>query len=162
MLDGDLLTSPVEQVLLDLGAQGATGCLYVLDGAAEEAEVYLRDGLVYSVFVPGRRPLLGSRLMSSGELAPESLAEALEIQRSELQGWRLGELLVHLGLRRPRGRRVLRQRAARRHARRPAPWQADTWRFRKGKKTRQDVAPPQDVPDLLQRLRDAPCELGAT
>ena len=25
MLDGDLLTSPVEQVLLDLGAQGATG-----------------------------------------------------------------------------------------------------------------------------------------
>ena len=59
MLDGDLLTSPVEQVLLDLGAQGATGCLYVTSRAEEEAEVYLRDGLVYAVFVPGRRPLLG-------------------------------------------------------------------------------------------------------
>ena len=31
MLDSDLLTSPLEQVLLDLGAQGSTGCLYVTD-----------------------------------------------------------------------------------------------------------------------------------
>ena len=96
MLDGDLLTRTVESVLLDLAAQGATGCLTVTAPTASEAEVYLRDGLVYSVSVPGRRPLLGVRLMSSGALAPEALAEALEIQRTELQGWRLGELLVHL------------------------------------------------------------------
>ena len=39
-------------------------------------------------------------LMWLGELITEqgmSLAEALEVQRTELQGWRLGELLVHLG-----------------------------------------------------------------
>src|SRR3954462_5773770 len=90
MLDGDLLTSPVEQVLLDLGAQGATGCLYVTSRADEDAEVYLRDGLVYAVVVPARRPLVGPRLPPSGGLAPESLAEALEIQRSELLGLLLG------------------------------------------------------------------------
>ena len=39
----------------------------------------------------------GSKLVSSGALAPEALADALEAQRTELQGWRLGELLVHLG-----------------------------------------------------------------
>src|SRR3954453_11203866 len=153
MLDGDLLTSPVEQVLLDLGAQGATGCLYVTSRAEEEAEVYLRDGLVYAVFVPGRRPLLGSRLTSSGELAPESLAEALEIQRSELQGWRLGELLVHLGY---VDRNVVESFVSEQLVDMLVDllsWEADTWRFRKAKKTRQDVAPPQGVPDLLQRLR---------
>ena len=153
MLDGDLLTSPVEQVLLDLGAQGATGCLYVTSRAEEDAEVYLRDGLVYAVFVPGRRPLLGSRLTSSGELAPESLAEALEIQRSELQGWRLGELLVHLGY---VDRNVVESFVSEQLVDMLVDllsWEADTWRFRKAKKTRQDVAPPQGVPDLLQRLR---------
>src|SRR3954454_20711241 len=158
MLDGDLLTSPVEQVLLDLGAQGATGCLYVTSRAEEEAEVYLRDGLVYAVFVPGRRPLLGSRLTSSGELAPESLAEALEIQRSELQGWRLGELLVHLGY---VDRGVVESFVSEQLADMLVDllqWRADTWRFRKGKKTRQDVAPPQAVPELLQRLRERAVE----
>jgi hypothetical protein len=158
MLDGDLLTSPVEQVLLDLGAQGATGCLYVVGGEDDEAEVYLRDGLVYAVFVPGRRPLLGSRLTSSGELAPESLAEALEIQRTELQGWRLGELLVHLGY---VDRGVVESFVSEQLADMLVDllqWRADTWRFRKGKKTRQDVAPPQAVPELLQRLRQRAVE----
>ena len=49
--------------------------------------------------------MLGVRLMSRGALTPEALAEALEIQRTELQGWRLGELLVHLGYVEPRSSR---------------------------------------------------------
>ena len=97
MPEGALLTNTVEAALVDLAASRATGCLVVRDQEGDEAEVYLRDGEVYSVMVPGRRVMLGVRLMSSGALTPEALAEALEIQRTELQGWRLGELLVHLG-----------------------------------------------------------------
>ena len=153
MLDSDLLTSPLEQVLLDLGAQGSTGCLYVTDVNGEDAEVYLRDGLVYSVFVPGRRPLLGSRLMSSGSLAPETLAEALEIQRTELQGWRLGELLVYLGF---VDREVVESFVSEQLVDMLMDllrWPVAQWKFRKNKKARQDVAPPQEVHNLLGELR---------
>ncbi len=153
MLDSDLLTSPLEQVLLDLGAQGSTGCLYVTDAGGEDAEVYLRDGLVYSVFVPGRRPLLGSRLMSSGSLAPETLAEALEIQRTELQGWRLGELLVYLGF---VDREVVESFVSEQLVDMLMDllrWPVANWKFRKNKKARQDVAPPQEVHTLLGELR---------
>src|SRR3954451_4158269 len=153
MLDSDLLTSPLEEVLLDLGAQESSGCLYVTDSGGEDAEVYLRDGLVYSVYVPGRRPMLGSRLTSSGALAPETLAEALEIQRSELQGWRLGELLVYLGF---VGREVVEAFVSEQVVDMLMDllgWEVATWKFRKNKKARQDVAPPQGVPDLLAELR---------
>src|SRR5665213_2595581 len=153
MLDSDLLTSPLEQVLLDLGAQGSTGCLYVTDVSGEDAEVYLRDGLVYSVYVPGRRPLLGSRLMSSGSLAPETLAEALEIQRTELQGWRLGELLVYLGF---VDREVVESFVSEQLVDMLMDllrWPVANWKFRKNKKARQDVAPPQEVHSLLGELR---------
>ena len=153
MLDSDLLTSPLEQVLLDLGAQGSTGCLYVTDVHGEEAEVYLRDGLVYSVFVPGRRPLLGSRLTSSGSLAPETLAEALEIQRTELQGWRLGELLVYLGF---VDREVVESFVSEQMVDMLMDllrWPVASWKFRKNKKARQDVAPPQEAHSLLGELR---------
>ena len=95
--EGALLTNTVEAALLDLAESRSTGCLVVRDQEGDEAEVFLRDGQVYAVSVPGRRVMLGVRLMSSGALTPEALAEALEIQRTELQGWRLGELLVHLG-----------------------------------------------------------------
>ena len=86
----------VDSVLLELASQRATGCLTLTEPEGEQSSVWFRDGLVYAVSVPGRRPLLGVRLMSSGALTPEALAEALEVQRTELQGWRLGELLVHL------------------------------------------------------------------
>ena len=97
MLKGDLATTPLPDVLRQLADGAATGCLNILDGAGETAKVYLRGGRVYAVVAPGKRPALGARLVSSGALGPEALAEALEAQRTELQGWRLGELLVHLG-----------------------------------------------------------------
>ncbi len=138
MLDGDLLTNQVEQVLLDLGAQRATGCLTVLDAAAEEAEVYLKEGLVYSVDVPGRRPRLGAALVSMGALAPEARDEALEIQRRELQGWRLGELLIHLGFSdRSAVESVVSEQLVAMLSDLLG-WDVDTWRFRKNKKARQD------------------------
>ena len=55
MPQGDLLTGTVESVLHDLAAKSATGCLLVRDQEGDEAEVFLRDGQIYAVFVPGRR-----------------------------------------------------------------------------------------------------------
>ena len=92
-----VMTSAVEQVLVELGEAAASGCLTVTDAAGEQAEVFFKDGSIYSVFVPGRRVQLGARLIAAGDLSPEALVSALDVQTNELQGWRLGELLVHLG-----------------------------------------------------------------
>ena len=154
MPQGDLLTGTVESVLHDLAAKSATGCLLVRDQEGDEAEVFLRDGQIYAVFVPGRRTMLGVRLMSSGALTPEALAEALEIQRTELQGWRLGELLVHLGY---VDLAVVEQFVVEHLKDALADllgWPVDSWKFRKGKKTRQDIAPPTPVDSLLDDLHD--------
>ena len=107
-----VMASTVEQVLVELGEKRATGCLTVTDPAGEQAEVYFKDGSIYSVFVPGRRAQLGARLIASGDLSPEALASALDVQTNELQGWRLGELLVHLGYVERCGGRGVRHRAA--------------------------------------------------
>src|SRR3954464_10867960 len=97
MLKGDLTATPLAPLLLQLADEVATGCLHISDAEGDEALIYFKTGLVYAVSVPGRRPQLGAKLVSSGALAPEALADALEAQRTELQGWRLGELLVHMG-----------------------------------------------------------------
>jgi len=70
-------TARVDSLLLELASQEATGCLTITEPEGEQATVWFRDGDVYAVSVPGRRPLLGVRLMSSGVLTPEALAEAL-------------------------------------------------------------------------------------
>ena len=97
MLKGELATTSVDAILRQLGDGVASGCLHIADGDGDAAKVYLRGGQIYAVQLPGRLTQLGARLVSSGALGPEGLAEALEAQRTELQGWRLGELLVHLG-----------------------------------------------------------------
>ncbi len=154
MPEGALLTNTVEAALLDLAAASSTGCLVVRDQEGDEAEVYLRDGEVYAVMVPGRRVMLGVRLMSRGALTPEALAEALEIQRTELQGWRLGELLVHLGY----VELAVVEEFVVEHLKDALAdllgWPVSAWKFRKNKKTRQDVAPPTAVVSLLDELRD--------
>jgi hypothetical protein len=151
--EGALLTHTVEAVLQDLAASGATGCLLVRDQEGDEAEVFLRDGEVYAVSVPGRRVMLGVRLMSRGALTPEALAEALEIQRTELQGWRLGELLVHLGY----VELSVVEEFVVEHLKDALAdllgWPVAAWKFRKNKKTRQDVAPPTPVAALFDELR---------
>ena len=97
--------------------------------------------------------MLGVRLMSRGALTPEALAEALEIQRTELQGWRLGELLVHLGY----VELSVVEEFVVEHLKDALTdllgWPVTAWKFRKNKKTRQDVAPPTPVAELFDDLR---------
>ena len=151
-VDGLLTSASLEEVLRDLSRQSATGCLVVRDPAGDDAEVFLKDGKVYAVAVPGRRAMLGARLMSSGALSPDALADALEIQRNELQGWRLGELLVHLGYvdREVVEALVVEQLQDSLGELLARPYASS--KFRRGRKTRQDVAPPSTVPALLDEL----------
>jgi hypothetical protein len=154
MLKGDLTSTPLAPLLLQLAEDLSTGCLHVSDAEGDEALIYYKNGLVYAVSVPGRRPQLGAKLVSSGALAPEALADALEAQRTELQGWRLGELLVHLGyVDQPVVEAFVKEQVH------DALWDLirwtdGRWKFRKTEKTREDVAPPMLVADLLANLRE--------
>src|SRR3954465_14473076 len=161
MLKGDLTATPLAPLLLQLADESATGCLHISDAEGDEALIYFKSGLVYAVSVPGRRPQLGAKLVSSGALAPEALADALEAQRSELQGWRLGELLVHLGyVDQPVVEAFVKEQVH------DALWDLIRWdegrcRFRTNEKTREDVAPPMLVADLLSDLRERGAEWEA-
>ena len=161
MLKGDLTSTPFAPLLISLAEEDSTGCLHISDAEGDEALIYFRTGLVYAVTVPGRRPQLGAKLVSSGALAPEALAEALEAQRTELQGWKLGELLVHLGyVDQPVVEAFVKEQVN------DAIWDLirwteGRWRFRKGEKTREDVAPPMAVTELLTTLRERGVEWEA-
>ncbi len=149
MLKGGLETEPLRSILIELGESKATGCLQVNDPRGEEGLIYLKDGLVYSVSVSNLRPALGARLLSSGTLTPDALADAMEAQRFELRGWRLGELLVHLG--------YVEQSVVERYVDEQVndgfaallSWPIGTWKFRNGRRTREDIAPSRNVADLL-------------
>ncbi|MDX6218189.1 MAG: hypothetical protein QOG99_3773 [Frankiales bacterium] len=152
MLKGDLVTTPLPAVLRQLADGVVSGCLHVDDGVGGTAKVFLRGGQVYSVQVPGRRPQLGARLVSSGALGPEALAEALEAQRTELQGWRLGELLVHLGyVDQPIVESFVHEQL-REQTSDLMRWPTGSWKFRVNERTREDVAPPTSVEELLESV----------
>ena len=153
VLKGELTTTPIEVALSSLADEQATGCLHVVDDVGSEALIYLKAGLVYAVSVPGQRPQLGARLISSNALVPENLAEALEAQRTELQGWRLGELLVHLGFVEQDVVEAFVQEQVRDGLTDLLAWTSGRWRFRKGEKTREDVAPPTPWAQLLDQVR---------
>jgi hypothetical protein len=161
MQKGDLTSTPLAPLLLSLADEETTGCLHISDAEGDEALIYFKAGLVYAVSVPGRRPQLGAKLVSSGALAPEALAEALDAQRTELQGWKLGELLVHLGyVDQPVVEAFVKEQVN------DAVWDLirwteGRWRFRKNEKTREDVAPPMAVTELLTTLRDRGIEWEA-
>ncbi len=151
MRKGDLGSTPLAMVLRSLADDRATGCLHVSRGE-DEALVHLSAGLVYAVSVPGRRTQLGARLVSSGALSPEALASALDAQREDMAGWRLGELLVHLG--------YVDQDVVDGFVREQLHdamwdllhWQEGSWKFRAGEQTQQDLVP-MTVEELLAAVQ---------
>ncbi|MEO6714046.1 MAG: DUF4388 domain-containing protein [Mycobacteriales bacterium] len=152
VLKGDLATTPFDAVITDLAAPEYLGCLHVEGPDGDEALVYFKSGAIYSVFLPGRRPQLGARLISSGALAPEALEEALEAQATELQGWRLGELLVHLGFVEADVVQAFSVEQVRDACFELSRWNSGKWKFRKNEKTREDIAAPVEVAGILDEL----------
>jgi len=149
---GDLVATGMVEVLEQLATDAATGCLHVAGPDGTEALVYLRTGEVYAMTVPGRRPQLGARLVSAGALAPDSLYEAVQAQHTELQGWRLSELLVHLGYVDQDVVEAFVVEQLHDCCTDLLDWTSGSWRFRAGERTRDDVAPATSVADLLARV----------
>lgn len=152
MLKGDLATTPFAAVITDLATSAAVGCLHVEGPDGDEALVYFKTGVIYSAYLPGRRPQLGARLISSGALAPEALEEALEAQATELQGWRLGELLVHLGFVEAEVVTSFGVEQVRDACFEMSRWDSGKWKFRKSEKTREDIAAPVEVAGILDEI----------
>ncbi len=101
---------------------------------------------------PAAGAQLGARLIASGDLSPEALTSALDVQTNELQGWRLGELLVHLGYVERAVVEAFVVEQLRDAMAALLEWPVAAHKFRKTKKTRQDVAPPMTVRELLSEV----------
>ncbi len=157
MLKGDLATTPLAGLLLTFAQDEVTGCLHVASDP-DEATVYFKHGDIYAVSIPGLRSKLGAKLVSSGALTPDALADALEAQRTELHGWKLGELLVHMGyVDQPVVEAFVKEQVD------EALWDLlrwvqGTWKFRVGQRTREDVAPPRQVTDLFGVMQERNAE----
>jgi hypothetical protein len=156
-------TLSLPDVLVALADVRATGCLRV-DAEPGNALVFLRDGQVYAATVPTERPPLGARLVDAGLLAEEDLAAALDAQHEELLvAWRLGELVVHLGM----ADRLAVERVVAALLLEDLDvllsWPVNGARFRPGVRTRQDVSPAVTIPALLDpvwRTLPDPEQLG--
>lgn len=147
-------TIDVEGVVLGLAAQEATGCLAIANGPGLEGLVWFRDGQVYAVSVPGRRPLLGVRLVTGGVITADQLNEALLLQRSQMSSSRLGEVLVHLGW---VNRRVVEAFVLEQQRDMLADllnWPVTSHHFRNGAVTRTDLSPFVEVSDLIFQARE--------
>ena len=74
MLKGELAATDVAAVLRLLADGAAGGCLHLSGACGEQAQVYLRGGLVYALHGPGERT---ARHGSTGALDPEALTDLL-------------------------------------------------------------------------------------
>ncbi|HEX3706138.1 MAG TPA: DUF4388 domain-containing protein, partial [Mycobacteriales bacterium] len=153
MLKGDLTSTSLATVLHDLAESSSSGALVLNHPDGDEAQIFMRSGLVCGLAATNRRSDLAAKLVSSGELAPEALAEALEAQRTDLAAWNLAELLVHLGY---VDEDVVQEFVVEQLHEALwdlMRWTEGRWKFRKNAKTREDIGPPVTVVDLLESLR---------
>src|SRR3954464_4999971 len=75
VLRGDLSSGPLGQLLAELAADSATGCLYVADPLGGETHGYLNEGALAAVRPAPARDLLGTRLVADGRLRADQLEE---------------------------------------------------------------------------------------
>ena len=138
--------------LLSAADHHATGELSTSLSDGDPAQVYVREGQVYGVVVRDGSRTLGERLVGAGALSAADLDFALEAQRHDVPGWRIGELLVHLGFVGPDQVKSclaeqMQEMLGWLLAQPPTPW-----RLRRGARTRAAFAPPIDVVWLLGAL----------
>lgn len=88
----------VESLLRDVGRTDGSGVLEVGHPDGSSSYVWVREGRIYALQVPGYRPALGIRLLSGGLVSPEQLSAAAVEQRERRPGQLIGEVLVGMGL----------------------------------------------------------------
>ena len=86
-----------ESLLRDLGQGGASGVLEISHPGDESSHVWVREGRIYAMQVPGYRPALGIRLLSGGLVSPEQLSAAAAEQRDHVPSHLIGQVLVAMG-----------------------------------------------------------------
>jgi hypothetical protein len=86
-----------EDLLLELGNREASGVLEIAHPGGEVSRVWVRQGGIYAMQVPGYRPALGIRLLSGGLVSPEQLSAAAAEQRERFPTHLIGQVLVALG-----------------------------------------------------------------
>ncbi|HVE76243.1 MAG TPA: DUF4388 domain-containing protein [Actinomycetota bacterium] len=95
-VEGDLAQVGVPAVFRAVANEARTGCL-TISRADAEARIYFHDGLAYHARMTGSGVKLGTRLISAGHLSEDNLRKALEVQKSEPEHRRLGEILIERG-----------------------------------------------------------------
>lgn len=93
---GELNGTSVRAQMNALAQRGGTGCLRVDPARGAATLLFLDAGRIYAVVVPGRRPSLGTRLVTAGVLDPETLFGVLDTQNAG-DNRRLGDMLVDEG-----------------------------------------------------------------
>lgn len=88
----------VESLLRDVGDTDGSGVLEVGHPDGSSSYIWVREGRIYALQVPGYRPALGIRLLSGGLVSPEQLSAAAVEQRERRPGQLIGEVLVGMGL----------------------------------------------------------------
>lgn len=161
-LRGDLADASPAELLSSFADQHASGCLAIEratrppggDPAADtSATLHLRNGSVYAATLAGGTFLVGTRLVTSHALAAAALAEALEAQRSDLAGWRLGEILVQLGHIHADIVEKISIEQVLEIATEVSTWRNGSWKFRSGERTRALLAHPLSAADLLRAVQ---------
>jgi hypothetical protein len=142
-------TLSLASALLAAVQERTTGQLSTTLGDGRTAKVFLDEGRVYAVFVREGGPTLGERLVANGTVSAHDVELALAAQRSDVPGWRVGELLVNLGYASAQAvRSTLAEQMAQMLGSLLAQPQA-SWRLRPGSRTRTSFATSLDVLPLL-------------
>src|SRR4051812_42451946 len=152
VLRGDLSSGPLGQLLAELAADSATGCLYVADPLGGETHVYLNEGDLDAVRPAPARDLLGARLVADGRLRSEQLDEVGVPADDRLPALaeRLlaGELLTRAELDSLALELALDTLDA------ACGWQSGPWRFRRRTRAALPLPAPTSVSDALAALHE--------
>ena len=145
-------TIGLASALLSAADERATGELSTVLPGGDPARIFIDQGQVYSVVVRDGGRSLGERLIASGALEAMDLELALAAQNSDVPGWRIGELVVHLGYVGPTQVRACLAEQMQEMLGWLLSQPPTEWRMRSGSRTRAAFATPLDVQPLLSGL----------
>ena len=143
-----------ESLLRDLGQGAASGVLEISHPGDELSHVWVREGRIYAMQVPGYRPALGIRLLSGGLVSPEQLSAAAAEQRDHFPSHLIGQVLVAMGFVAPDVIEAFVRDQVRDQVADLLDLDVLGGQFHAGRHVRQDIIEPTDVDTLLATARE--------